>query len=47
MKKLILVLMTISISAVSFGQESQSIDRVIAVVGGSISLQSELETLGS
>ena len=37
-------MMTISISAVSFGQESQSIDRVIAVVGGSISLQSELET---
>ena len=35
---------TISISVFSFGQESQSIDRVIAVVGGSITLQSELET---
>jgi peptidyl-prolyl cis-trans isomerase SurA len=44
MKRIILALIAITISGFTFGQESQSIDRVIAVVGGSITLQSELET---
>ena len=44
MKKIILALMAITVSGFAIAQESQSIDRVIAVVGGSITLQSELET---
>ncbi len=44
MKKLFLILVSISFGSYAFSQETQSIDRVIAVVGGSITLQSELET---
>ncbi|MGB0368360.1 MAG: foldase protein PrsA [Flavobacteriales bacterium] len=44
MKKIILALMAIAVSGFTIAQEPQSIDRVIAVVGGSITLQSELET---
>ena len=44
MKKSILLAIAIAFSAVGFGQEGQPIDKVIAVVGGNITLQSELET---
>ncbi len=44
MKNLTLALLAILFGNVAFAQEPQSIDRVIAVVGGSITLQSELET---
>lgn len=44
MKRIVLVLMGIAIIGAADAQNQQSIDRVIAVVGGSITLQSELET---
>lgn len=44
MKNTLLTLFTLIFSFSSFAQEGQTIDRVIAVVGGSITLQSELET---
>lgn len=44
MKKLFLILVSIAFGGYAFSQDTQSIDRVIAVVGGSITLQSELET---
>lgn len=44
MKNGLLTLIAICLTTFGFAQEGQSIDRVIAVVGGSITLQSELET---
>lgn len=44
MKRIILALLAIALTVTANAQDSQSIDRVIAVVGGSITLQSELET---
>lgn len=44
MKNAFLTLLFVAATYISMAQEGQSIDRVIAVVGGSITLQSELET---
>jgi peptidyl-prolyl cis-trans isomerase SurA len=44
MKRIILALLALTIAGTANAQDPQSIDRVIAVVGGSITLQSELET---
>ncbi|MBI1287744.1 MAG: peptidylprolyl isomerase [Flavobacteriales bacterium] len=44
MRNAFLTLLFVAATLVSMAQEGQSIDRVIAVVGGSITLQSELET---
>jgi len=42
-RNLLLILLTV-FTSYGFAQESKSIDRIIAVVGGNITLQSELET---
>ncbi|MCB9187262.1 MAG: peptidylprolyl isomerase [Flavobacteriales bacterium] len=44
MRKLLTFIFSICLLNVAFAQEPQSIDRIIAVVGGNITLQSELET---
>ncbi len=44
MKRSFLTILLMAVFFCGFAQEGQSIDRVIAVVGGSITLQSELET---
>jgi peptidyl-prolyl cis-trans isomerase SurA len=44
MKRIILAILALTIAGTANAQDPQSIDRVIAVVGGSITLQSELET---